>query len=153
MAVIPSNGDAEWTLKPVVQPAILLGGAELIIGGVRSSLGEIQRPVHYEFAQNFDTFDINRIFVATKFSDLMVPLDQNHFFGCTFERCTFVYMGNQKSLFEWNMTLDCSLEIQTVGEEYLPHAVRQLRFDCPPPDEKGQKRPQLRASRWEIHTG
>ncbi len=30
LAVIPSNGDAEWTLKPVSQPAMLLGGAELI---------------------------------------------------------------------------------------------------------------------------
>jgi hypothetical protein len=153
MAVIPSNGDAEWNLKPVAQPNILLGGAELIIGGARSSIGEIEPPAHYEMAQTFDTLHINRLFVASKFSDLTLLLDENHFFGCTFERCALVYKGSQKSLFEWNITIDCSLEIENVNEENIAPAVRQLRFDCPPPDENASKHPRLPANRWEIHTG
>jgi 20S proteasome alpha/beta subunit len=151
MGVIPSNGDAEWILKPVAQQNILLGGAELVIGGAKSSLGEIERPAYYELAQNFDTLNISRLFVATTFRDLTIPLDENHFFGCTFERCTLVYRANQKSAFEWNSTTDCHLEILNDTEESVPRSVRQLQFDCLPADENARKRPELTKSVWMLH--
>ena len=104
MGVIPSRGEAEWMLKPVQQPRILLGGAELIIGGNKSSLhGDIDRHEHFELAQSFD---ILKTLCRHEIGDFTISLDDGHFFGCTFERCTFVFKGTRTRLSKviWLMT-------------------------------------------------
>lgn len=151
MAIISSDGKPQWNLKPTNGPNLRLGGAELVIGGVNPLCGgpQTEWPAHYEVVQNFDALDIDSLYVATVFHDLLIPLNENQFFGCNFDRCTFKYSGAGRLGFAWNLAADCNLEIQATNAR-IPPEVRYLQAECPSADETSRHRPRIPKRSWQF---
>lgn len=153
MAIIPNEGEPTWQIRAAPAQRTLLGGRELVIGGTNPIGGRaIGNAAHYEMTQSFDSLNISSLFVATRFENMTVPLDEGQFFGCIFERCTFVYSGRAQIGFQANDVLDCRLEIRTDGAA-LPPEVASLKECCPPPDDTTNGRPMLQRGGWQILRG
>jgi len=149
IAMIPADGKPIWRLKPMQKSRILLGGAALIVGGHNPFVDpDWMKGAHVEMAQNFDSLNMDAVFVGTQFENLTIPLDENHYFGSTFRNCTFLYAGAPLVKFgKNNKTIDCRLEIKA-GLKTLPPEVRELKSRCPRPDPNERARKLLPKLTW-----
>jgi hypothetical protein len=149
IAMIPADGKPIWRLKPTQKSTTLLGGALLIVGGHNPFVDpQWMKGAHVEMAQSFDSLNVDAVFVGTRFEDLTIPLDENHYFGNTFRQCTFLYSGAPLVKFgKNNKTIDCRLEIKA-GLKTLPSEVRELKSRCPRPDRSEKARKLLPKFAW-----
>jgi len=152
IALIPADGKPSWRLKPTQTLRNLLGGAQLIVGGRNPFVDpDWMKGAYFELAQNFDTLNVSAVFVGSQFEDLTIPLDENHYYGDTFQRCTFLYSGAPAVNFGENTIINCRLEIKG-GLKTLPPEVRELKSLCPRPNPDEKARKLLPKLTWKLTT-